>query len=156
MCPVSALPLQGPTKGASCQAPALIVLYQTAWMGWLILGCIAAPTKQSSSLLGRSENSVSASGPRAAVYAHTEQHDPHRSSPPISLYRSPTSLKGGHGKCQNVQVDFSALCSSLLRCVSVLSTCMKQRKREWNMCMYYSVMNELLRHMHELVGELKT
>lgn len=136
MCPVSALPLQGPIKGASCQAPALIVLYQTAWMGWLILGSIAAPTKQSSSLSGRSENSVSASGPQAAaaVYAHTEQHDPHRSSPHVFLYRSPTSLKGGHGKCQNVQVDFSALCSSLLRCVSVLSTCIIQRERVKRVC----------------------
>lgn len=131
MCPVGALPLRGPATGASCQTPALIVLYQTAWMGWLILGCIAASTKQSSSLLGRSENSVSATGPQAAaaLYAHTEQHHPHRSSPPIFLYRSPTTLKGGHGKFRNIQVDFSAFCSQLFKGVSVLSTCCFLSKR---------------------------
>ncbi|XP_067335073.1 neurexin 3a isoform X14 [Channa argus] len=102
MFPICALTLLGPVNGASSQAPGLLVLYRTAWMGWLILGCIAAPTKEGLSLLGRSENSVSTMRPQLAVasYAHTEQHQQHvtrlRSFAHFPIYRSPTSLKGGH------------------------------------------------------------
>ncbi|XP_019122344.2 neurexin 3a isoform X9 [Larimichthys crocea] len=101
MCPMGVSPSRGLMKGGSCQAFGLIVLYQTAWMGWLILGCIAAPPS------GRSLNSVrpqvgaaAAAAAAAASYARPEQHHlrvtRHRSSPPISIYRSPASLRGGH------------------------------------------------------------
>lgn len=94
MYPMGVVPLWG-----SCPAPGLTLLHQTAWMGCLILGCIAAP------LSGRSLTSVSATRPQAAVssFAHPEQH-PLRvtrqgSSLPVSVFRAPTSLKGGHGEC---------------------------------------------------------
>ena len=99
MCPMGVSPLRVLMKGSCCQALGFIVLYQTAWMGWLIPGCIAAPP--SGSVL----NSVIATTPQiaGASYAHPEQHHlrvmRHRSFPPISIYKSPASLKGGHGEC---------------------------------------------------------
>ncbi|XP_058470628.1 neurexin 3a isoform X9 [Solea solea] len=98
---VGAPPLWGPMKGATCQAPGLIVLYHRAWVVWLILGCIAATAKRSVSLSWRSENSVTPGLPVAAApYARAEPHHPHaagyHSSLPISIYRPPASLKGGH------------------------------------------------------------
>uniref|UniRef100_A0A667XHG7 Neurexin 3a n=1 Tax=Myripristis murdjan TaxID=586833 RepID=A0A667XHG7_9TELE len=91
MGPTGALPLRGPRKGG------LSLLRQTAWMWWLILGCITGSAK------GRSDNSAALAGPpqgEAAAYTHPEQHPlhgtRHHSSAPISIYRSPASLRGGH------------------------------------------------------------
>ncbi|XP_035466613.2 neurexin 3a isoform X5 [Scophthalmus maximus] len=101
MCPVGARALQGPMKGTTgCPTIGFIVHHRKAWVVWLILGCIAVSAKQSTTLSWRSENSVTA-GPRlaAASYSHAEPHHQatrHRSSPPISIYRPPASLKGGH------------------------------------------------------------
>lgn len=102
MCHMGDSPSWGLVKGGSSQAPGLIVLCQTAWIEWLILGCIAAP------LQGRLLNPLSVTRPQvvAAPYAHPEQHHlcviRHRFSPPISIYRSPASLKGGHGEWYSV------------------------------------------------------
>lgn len=99
MCPVGVVPSWGLMKRAPCPAPGLTLLHQTAWMGCLILGCIAAPPS------GRSLNSVSATRPQAAAasYTHPEQHPlrvtRHRSPPSVSMFRAPTSLRGGHGEC---------------------------------------------------------
>lgn len=136
MCPMGVSPLRGLMKRAPCPAPALIVLYQTAWMGCLILGCIAAPPP------GRSLNSVSATRPQvaAASYAHPEQHHlrvtRHRSSPPVSIYRSPASLKGGHGEC-GVQppppvTNNPSVCAS---------TCCFLSNRERDACMHLLVLS---------------
>ncbi|XP_062253631.1 neurexin-3-beta-like isoform X3 [Platichthys flesus] len=102
MRPMGALYLRGPMKGTpGCQAPGSIALYQKTWVVWLILGCIAMSAKQGMSLSWRSENSVtSRSRVAAASYARAEPHHlhvmRHRSSPPISMYRPPASLKSGH------------------------------------------------------------
>lgn len=55
--------------------------------------------------MGRMENSVSATGTHVAgaSYAHTEQQHRlyvmrYRSSPSMSIYRSPASLKADNGK----------------------------------------------------------
>lgn len=142
MFPMGALPLRGLMKVGSGQAPGPIVCYQTAWMGWLILGCIAVSAKQSSSPSRRLENSVSASGPQvaAAPYAHPERHHlhvtRHYSSP--SIYRSLASLKGGHGEWQNLQV-VSSLLLQLLRIQVCVFLCFQpavsNRERERNTCM---------------------
>lgn len=97
MCPVGVLPLWGVMKGALYPTHSLIVLYQTVWMGCLILGCIMAPP------LGRSLNSVSATRPQHSMASYPEQHRlsiaRDHSSSPVSVYRSAASLKGGHGEC---------------------------------------------------------
>uniref|UniRef100_A0A3B5QD85 Neurexin 3a n=1 Tax=Xiphophorus maculatus TaxID=8083 RepID=A0A3B5QD85_XIPMA len=89
MCPIGVLPLRGPKKRSSCQFPGLTVLYHSACIWWLILGCSAASAEQSSSYNHR---------PRVA----TDQFDQqlyvrrHRFSQPVSIYGFPANLKGSH------------------------------------------------------------
>ncbi|XP_042083198.1 neurexin 3a isoform X5 [Haplochromis burtoni] len=102
MCPTDLLPSRGPIKRFPSQASGLIALYKSAWIGWLILGCIAGPSKHSSSPSGRLENSRSATRPRVekGLIAYPEELHlevaRHHSTSPVSIYRSPLLLKGGH------------------------------------------------------------
>lgn len=132
MCPIDALHLRGPMKRGSCQAPGLVALYQSAWIGWLILGCVAASAKQSSSLSGKLENSVNRPPVETASYAYPEQQHlhvtRHRSSPPVSIYRSPASLKGGHGELQKLQDAQMKCCVEYFVNLSHQKTRKKDRK----------------------------
>uniref|UniRef100_A0A3Q2ZQX7 Laminin G domain-containing protein n=1 Tax=Kryptolebias marmoratus TaxID=37003 RepID=A0A3Q2ZQX7_KRYMA len=90
MCPFGALPSRGPVKRG------LIVLYRSAWIGWLIMGCVAASSS------GQLVNSVSATRLQVATDSYRLSDERHllvarrRSSPSISIYRSPATLKAGH------------------------------------------------------------
>ena len=107
MCPISAFSLWGQIKRGSFHMPGLIVLYQSAWIGWLILGFMTVSAKQSSTPPGRLVNSVSAT--RSQVeYAFSDKHVLRlRSAPPVSIFRSPATLKGSHGEFQHCLVGFS-------------------------------------------------
>ncbi|XP_054894116.1 neurexin 3a isoform X3 [Poeciliopsis prolifica] len=89
MCPIGSLPLRGPKKRSSCQFPGLTVLYHSACIWWLILGCSAASAEQSSSHNHR---------PRVATDPFNQQLyvGRHRSSQAVSIYGFPANLKGAH------------------------------------------------------------
>ncbi|MEQ2215337.1 Neurexin-3a [Xenoophorus captivus] len=89
MCPIGALLLRSSKKRSSCQNPGLIVLYQIAWIWWLILGCHAASAKQSSSPNHR---------PQLATDSFHQQLyvGRHRASQTTSIYGFPATLKGAH------------------------------------------------------------
>ncbi|CAN9502018.1 unnamed protein product [Ophioblennius macclurei] len=105
MYPAGTLPSwRGPARRSSCQPTGRHLLCQSAWIWWLLLGCIATSAKQSSSRLGRLENSASAGAVRPKVVAASRSVSEqqrlhvtrHHSFSPVSIYRSPASLKGGH------------------------------------------------------------
>ncbi|XP_046874301.1 neurexin-3a-beta-like isoform X2 [Hypomesus transpacificus] len=101
MRPAGAASPQGSGEaGCLCQTLGPPRLHWTPWMWWLTLGCIMGSV-WSSSPVRRLDNSVAAAGPPgvATSYTHPEPHlhgPRHRASAPISIYRSPASLRGGH------------------------------------------------------------
>lgn len=102
MGPFGALYSLGPIKGGSCQPPGLIVLHCSAWVGWLFVACIAASSS------GQMVNSVSAGRLHVAADSYGSSDEQQllvarrRSSPAVSVYRSPASLKAGHGENRSV------------------------------------------------------
>lgn len=98
MCPFGALPLRGSTKRGPCRPSGWIALYHSAWIGWLFVACVAASPS------GQLVNSLSATRLQVATdsFGYSDERHPlvarHRSSPSISIHRSPATLKGGHGK----------------------------------------------------------
>nr|XP_046164223.1 neurexin 3a isoform X20 [Oncorhynchus gorbuscha] len=91
---------RGSGEGGMYHHPSPLRLRLSPWMWSLTLGCIAGSV-WSSSPRGRQDNSVAAAGPQeqATSYTHPEHHlhgTRHHSSAPISIYRSPASLRGGH------------------------------------------------------------
>lgn len=91
MCPIDALPLRGSKKRRSCQIPGLTLLYQSAWIWWLILGCNAASAKQRSSHNHKPQLATDSFDQQLYVGRHHTSHT-------ISIYGFPATLKGAHGE----------------------------------------------------------
>ncbi|XP_010876923.3 neurexin 3a isoform X18 [Esox lucius] len=94
------LPRGSGEGGGMYRLPSPLRLRMSPWMWSLTLGCIAGSV-WSSSPRGRQDNSMAAAGPpgQALSYTSPEHHlqdTRHHPSAPISIYRSPASLRGGH------------------------------------------------------------
>ncbi|KAJ7990994.1 hypothetical protein DPEC_G00292630 [Dallia pectoralis] len=94
--------------GVACRLASPLRLRLSPWMWSLTLGCIAGSV-WSSSPRGRQDNAAVAAGPpgQASSYTNPELHlqdTRYHPSAPVSIYRSPASLRGGHAENERIHM----------------------------------------------------